>query len=546
MRSLRYAKLPTAVLATSMLLAACSGGSGNNSSGGEDYIFTSYIGQPRNALIPGNTTESEGAEVLSALFTGLVTYAVKDNKVEYNGVAESIESEDLQNWTIKLNEGWTFHDGTPVTSDSFIKAWNYTAKQENAFRGASFFSNVQGYEQVAGKRDDDGNITEQASADALSGLKKVDDLTFQVALNAPFAAYPTTVGYNAYLPLPESFFADPAAYEKKPIGNGPYKIDGEWSKDTGGKVVKYADYKGPDKAQNAGVQFKIYQDINTGYTDLQAGNIDVMKDLPVDAVGTAKQEFGERYDQTPSPYFGYVGFPTYDPRFADKRVRQAFSMAIDRQAIIDAILPGVATPASSVIPPVIPGHRDDACKYCTFDPEAAKKLLAETGFDTSQPIELWFNAGAGHDEYMQAIGNQLKENLGIDYQLKGDLQFAQYLPKLDSKGMTGPFRLAWNMDYPHPQNYLELLFSKSAIPPAGSNTSFWTNDEFEAKVAEANKQPNLDEGVKIYQAAEDILLEDMPMIPIYNKVDQAVWGNKISNVEIDGFGRIVYTQVKTS
>ena len=128
----------------------------------------------------------------------------------------------------------------------------------------------------------------------------------------------------------------------------------------------------------------MYTDINTAYTDAQGGNLDVLNNIPPDAIGTAKDEFGDRYGETPSSSFTYVGFPLYDPRYADKRVRQAFSMAIDRKAITDAIFQGTRTPAKSVIAPVVDGSRDDACKYCDLDVEKANQLLDEAGFDRKQ------------------------------------------------------------------------------------------------------------------------------------------------------------------
>jgi ABC-type oligopeptide transport system substrate-binding subunit len=232
-----------------------------------------------------------------------------------------------------------------------------------------------------------------------------------------------------------------------------------------------------------------------------------------------------------------MGFPTYDPRFEDKKVRQAFSMAIDREAITKAIFNGTREPAMSAISPVVDGSRDDACTYCEYDPDAAKKQLDETDFDVSQPIDLWFNSGAGHDTWVTAVGNQLRENLGITYKLEGDLPQAQYLKDVGrAKKFTGPFRLGWGMDYPSPQNYLEPLYTEAALPP-GSNYSFYVNPEFEKKVADGNKAGSSDEAIELYQEAEDILLEDMPIMPMFFGKLQSVHGEKVSNVTFDAFGR---------
>ncbi len=231
-----------------------------------------------------------------------------------------------------------------------------------------------------------------------------------------------------------------------------------------------------------------------------------------------------------------MGFPTYDPRYSDKRVRQAFSMAIDMAAITKAIFNDTREPAMSAISPVVNGSRDDACKYCEYKPDEAKALLDQTQFDTSKPVELWFNAGADHEDWVTAVGNQLRENLGVTYTLKGDLEFNEYLPVGRNKQFTGPFRLGWGMDYPSPQNYLEPLYTEAALPP-GSNTAYYVNPEFDAKVAEGNQSSSNEEAIELYQEEEDILLEDMPIMPMFFNKLQSVHSENVSNVKFDAFGR---------
>jgi ABC-type transport system substrate-binding protein len=303
-------------------------------------------------------------------------------------------------------------------------------------------------------------------------------------------------------------------------------------------LTKFKDYAGQNPAKADSVKFAVYSDVNTAYTDTQGGNLDVLNNIPPDSISSAPSEFGDHYAETPSSSFTYMGFPLYDPRFKDKRVRQAFSLAIDREAITKAIFKGTRTPAYSVIAPVVQGSRTDACKYCKVDVAKAKQLLTEAGFDTKKPVELWFNSGAGHDAWVEAVGNQLRKNLGIDFTLKGNLDFSQYLPKADAKGFTGPFRLGWSMDYPSPQNYLEPLYGTAALPPAGSNQTFYSNPQFDALVAKGNQASSNDEAIKDYQQAEDILLEDMPVMPMFFGLEQTVWSPHVNNVTVDIFGRV--------
>ena len=144
---------------------------------------------------------------------------------------------------------------------------------------------------------------------------------------------------------------------------------------------------------------------------------------------------------------------------------------------------------------------------------------------------------------MEAVGNQLRENLGLDYTLRGDLAFAEYLPLADEKGFTGPFRLGWAMDYPSPQNYLEPLYSTSALPPNGSNTAFYQNPEFDELVEQGNQAGSNEEAIELYQQADDVLLEDMPIAPMFFGLQQLVHSENVSNVVIDVFGQVDTSQL---
>ncbi len=157
----RNSSLVATAIAAALLITACGGSDeeggdegGAAASGGS---FSIYIGQPENPLIPGNTNETEGGQVIDSLFTGLVQYNPETNEADFTGVAASIESEDQTTWTVTLNDGWTFHDGTPVTANSFVDAWNYTAYSPNAQGNSYFFANVAGYGDLQAPTDAEGN-----------------------------------------------------------------------------------------------------------------------------------------------------------------------------------------------------------------------------------------------------------------------------------------------------------------------------------------------------------------------------------------------------
>jgi ABC-type oligopeptide transport system substrate-binding subunit len=532
------------VAALALALSACGGddddegdgnGDGEAATGG---TFSAYIGEPENPLIPGNTSETEGGQVVDSLWTGLIQYNNETNEAEFTGVAESIESDDQTTWTVTLREGWTFHDGTDVTAQSYVDTWNWVANSTNAQGNSYFFANIEGYDDLQAPLDAEGNPTGEPAATEMSGLEVVDDLEFTATLTGPFAQWPVTLGYTAFFPYPESFFEDPDAFGEQPVGNGPFMADEPFVPGQGITLTKYEDYAGEEPANADSVEYRVYTEQNTAYTDLQAGNLDVVDAIPPDAIASAPDEFGERYHEAARGDITSLAFPTYDERYADPRVRQGISMAIDREAITEAVFLGSRQPATSFISPVVDGYREGACSYCEFNAEEANRLLDEAGFDRSIPIDLWFNAGAGHDEWVQAVGNSIRDTVGVEYVLQGNLQFEQYLPLQDEQGMTGPFRAGWIMDYPSPQNFLEPLYSIAATAPNGSNTSFYNSEEFDELIAEGNQAADNDAAIAAYQEAEDLLIEDMPATPLFYGRLQYVNSENVDNVVINAYGRI--------
>jgi oligopeptide transport system substrate-binding protein len=541
-----YSRPAVLLLVFGLLAAACGGGrqdggqtggrTGTN--GGE---FSVYIHEPQNPLIPSNTDETEGAKVLKALFTGLIVYDSKTNQ-PVNAMATSITSPDQKVWTITIKNGWTFHDGTPVTARSYVNGWNFGAYGPNAQATANFYSNILGYDDLQCGEGSDGKVncaTSPPKATQMSGLNVVDDTTFQVTLSKPFSQFPVTLGYHPFLPVPDALMKDPKAYGEQPIGNGPFMMDGPWRHNRFIQTKRFPGYAGtPAKADV--VEFRIYTSDQTAYNDLVGGQLDIMDQIPPDKISTAKQDLDGRYFERPRADFVYIGFPLYRPEFRNPKLRIAFSKAIDRAEIAKTILNGSRTPAFSYVSPLVIGARPDACgDNCTYDPAAAKKLFDDAGGFTGQ-LELWFNSGAGHEQWMEAVANQLSKNLGIKPPVFKQFDFAEYLSFLDNKQVTGPYRLGWIMDYPSPQNYLEPLFSTT-----GSSNQFgYSNPTVDQLIVQGNTAKSIDQGVAFYHQAEDQILQDMPAIPLFYGQVNAGYSDRVDNVAVDARGNYDIANVR--
>ncbi|GGF44019.1 hypothetical protein GCM10010922_19500 [Microbacterium sorbitolivorans] len=338
--------------------------------------------EPQNPILPSRTDEVGGGRVLDTIFAGLVSYKA-DGSIE-NDVAESITQDSPTQLTIKVRDGLTFTNGEPVNADSFINAWNYGAIASNAQKSTYFFQDIEGFV----------NTEDQYGApdEGLSGLKKIDDLTFQVTLNKPAADFAQRLGYAAYSPLPEVAFDDMDAFGENPIGNGPFKLDGEgaWQHDVQIALVKNEDYDGPTPAQADGLTFKFYASFEAAYNDLLANNLDILDTLPDLAYETYQDELGDRSVNQPGALIQTLAIGEYVDHFGPDEEgtlrRQAISMAIDREAITDKIFSGTRQPATDFTSPVIDGWTDDleGDEVLEYNPEKAKEL-----WDQANEISPW-------------------------------------------------------------------------------------------------------------------------------------------------------------
>ena len=260
MRNKRIALVaPVAVLALALAGCSSSGGSQEASSeNGSNYIVTVDDSEPQSGLIPANINEVAGGIVADNIFSNLVYYDDRGNTELQD--AESIDTKDNQNYTIKLRKGLKFSDGTPLTAQSYVKAWQWGAKASNGNLSAGFFSPIEGYSE-----DKDSDLA----------LEVVDDLTFKVKLSQPEFAFKTSLGYSAFSPLPESFYKDPKAFGENPVGSGPYKFE-KWEHNKIISVRKNENYDGPRKAHNGGIDFILYQQDDAAYNDLLGNNLDAV------------------------------------------------------------------------------------------------------------------------------------------------------------------------------------------------------------------------------------------------------------------------------
>lgn len=506
--------LSALAISAALTLTACGQDSGAQSAADSFSVAvpSSYL----EHFVPGQAGESD---IVKAIYMGL-TQVDSDGKVQ-NAVAKSMTTTDQKTWTIKLNSDWTFHNGEPVTAQSFADSWNATAYAPNAMGFNYVMGIFEGYDAL--------NPTEGApDSKTMAGVEVLDDYTLKVTLASRTSDFPYIVAGTAFAPMPESAFKDLKSFDQMPVGNGPYEVASPGAANGTQEITlkRYDDYAGEDgKAKE--ITVRAYKDTSTAFTSFRSSAVDIASVDGNNLVNASKQYKDQLVTQA-APAVVFLGFPSWDPRFKDKRVREAFSLAIDRDAIVEHLLGGFAEPAKDVAPDTLPGGGGDGCTACTYDPERAKKLLQEAG-GWQGPLKLWTKQDPTFNNVLESILNQLRENLGIEdisleAQPTGDLYSSLYDHKID-----GPFLLYTGVSYPTLYSQVDQLFGRTSV----FNVTGYKNDSVAAELANAARASSPEKATSDVQKASAIALGDLPLTPLYYPVTGIVHAPNLSDVSID-------------
>ncbi|WP_030747230.1 ABC transporter substrate-binding protein [Streptomyces griseus] len=543
MRGAKSAKWVTGAIIVALAATACGGGDGDGGSKAKGQvdpngIFTTDLGEPEKLLYTGDTMESNGAGVMKAVFSQLVGYK-PDGSLEMIN-AESLTTSDSKKWTVKLKAGWTFHDGTPVTSKSFVDAWNWNANIKNAMGLSSWFSDIVGYDKVHPEAEG-----AKPTAETLSGLKIVDDTTFTIELTQPVPYFGHKLAYTPFAPLPASFYKNPKAAAEAPVGNGPYKFK-SWDHKKKIEVVRFDGYKGPNKAKNGGVVFKNYTTLETAYEDLKSGNLDIIRQIGPKDLPVYHTDLGDRAVDADHAAIQSIGVAFYadqwsKPKPVDVRVIQGLSMAIDRATITKTVLQGTRKPATGWVPEGILGFQENAAGDVTkFDPAKAKDLIKQGGGVPNNKISIQFNADGGHKEWVDAVCNSITQATGVECVGDSKTDFQADLTARKTKQVKSLYRSAWSLDYPVNANFLKDLF----LSTAAGNQGGFVNKDLDKMILEADSAPSLEESVKKYQAVEKELVKTMPSIPLWYYKVNAGYSEKVTGVKYGQDGDPILTGVE--
>ncbi len=533
MRGLRIMAAAVTLLAATPL-AGC--GVGNVRT---DVVIVN-AGEPQNPLIPTNTNDSNGGRIIDRLFAGLMSYDA--NGTPELEVAQSIDTTDDVNYRITLKPGWTFSDGTPVTAHSFVDAWNYGALAANAQLQQSFFSPIAGFDEVAAAK---------PTATAMSGLHVVDNRQFTVRLKAPTIDFKLRLGFSPFYPLPDAALKDMTSFGRHPIGNGPYKFadapgGAAWQHNVKLDLVPNPGYHGIRIAQNKGLRFVFYANLETAYADLLSSNLDVLDTIPSSLLSVYRRDLGDRYVSAPAAVNQTLDTPLRLPHFGGEegRLRRlALSAAINRAQICRQIYAGARAPARDFTASSLPGFDPhiEGNDALDFDPDRARRLWSQADAMSkwSGRYAIAYNADGGHQEWVDAVANSIKNILGIDAVGAPQPTFATFRTEVTTRRITTAFRAGWQGDFPSMLEFLEPLF----VTGAGADDVGYSNPRFDAAVAAAEAAPGLAQSFALANDAQRILLRDMPVVPLWYTISVAGTSPAVSHVTLTWNGLPDYERI---
>ncbi|MFL2494803.1 MAG: peptide ABC transporter substrate-binding protein [Porticoccaceae bacterium] len=497
------------LLATCVTLTGCGSSETNVVAGNKSGTLYWGNGTEPQSLDPQIATGVPEHHVISAVMEGLV---LKDRKTlePRPGVAKTWDiSNDGRVYTFYLRENAKWSNGDAHTAHDYVWSWWRALQTTLGNQYAYMLFPIKN-----AKRYYDGETSDFSDV----GVKAIDNRTLQVTLTNPTPYFLQLLDHYSLFPVHQATIekfgrADERgtrwSYEGNLVGNGPYKLE-EWKINRHITVTKNPYYW--DEA-NVSINSIVFKPVDNAVTEermFRAGALHVTSSIPADKIAIYQEKSAPELKITPylGTYFYRLNINT--PQLQDKRVRRALGMAIDRKQLVDNITKGGQIPAYTMTPPGTMGYFPEST--LNFDPEAAKRLLAEAGYPNGEgfpPIEILYNTNEGHRKIAVALQEMWKNYLNIDIKLLNQ-EWKVYLAT-ESAGDYQISRGGWIGDYVDPNNFLDMFLCNG-----GNNRTGWCNEEYDRLILEvAPSQSSHEQRLKIFQQAETILLEDMPIIPVY-------------------------------
>ena len=454
-------------------------------------------------LDPHLTSDTTSAGIVVEIFSGLVTLNTDLQLIP--DIAESWEIEKGTIYTFKLRDNVKFHNGNPVTAQDFKWSIERAADPKTASPVADTYLN----DIIGVKEYIDGNASE------ISGITVIDDLTLQIATDAPKAYF------LAKLTYPTAYVLDRDVVENggkswwidNPVGTGPFKLS-EYR--IGERLVldRNEDYY---RQPLAGVE-TVVMNLAGGQAMAMYENDEIeitgVGLFDLDRILDPNEPLNKELVVAPPGFsISYIGFNAQMAPFDDSRFRKALNHAIDKELIATEVLSELVQPAYGILPPGFPGYTDEIVGL-RYDPDLARTLLAESNYadPNSRPRIVITVPGTGGTIGLdlEVVLEMWKQELGVEVEIQ-QVEWATYLEDLEAKKFQAYAGLGWEADYPDPQDFLDILFhSESSI-----NHGDFRNSEIDAILETARTETDILKRVNLYHEAEQMIVNEAAWVPMW-------------------------------
>jgi oligopeptide transport system substrate-binding protein len=450
-------------------------------------------------LDPALAADSTSDMYIVQLFSGLVR--LDQNLQVAPDIASSWDtSSDGKTYTFHLRQDVKFDDGKPVTATDFKYSWERALSPTTGSSTAgTYLNDIVGASDVLS-----GRTTE------LSGVSILDDYTIQVTINAPKPYFLEKMAFPTAYVVDKADVQSGSNWWLHPNGTGPFKLQ-QWESGQVLILQRNDNYYG-EKAQLNQVVFRLTGENPMGL--YQLGSIDVS---PVSAdymglVTDPNNPISDELQVFPELSLTYIGFNASEPPFDDANIRQAFSYAVDKERVISLSAQNIVSPAYGILPEGMTGYNANL-EGLQFDPEKAKELIAASKYGNVSnlpPIVLTVaGVGGGISGMIGGIVEEWRRNLGVEVtvrQLEPEIFLSRMNQEKDQLFLTG-----WVADYPDPQDFLDLLFHTGAQ----NNIGNYSNPQLDSLLDQAAIEQNPSTRLQTYQAAEQMVVQDAAVLPLF-------------------------------
>ncbi len=490
------------------LLISCSGGETNIENGLKNQILHFGNGTEPQDLDPHIITGVQEHNILSALFEGLTTKNTESLQ-PLPGIAESWKiSDDKKTYLFKLRKNAKWSNGDPVTAYDFIYGWKRILSPALAAQYSYMLYYIKNAEAF-----NNGEIKDFNQV----GAKALDDFTLQVTLNNPTHFFLGLLSHHSTFPIHKSTIEKFGKMDQagtlwtRPnnmVSNGPFKLK-EWQLNKIIVTEKNPFYWDHKKVKLNAIHFHPIEDINSEERMFRSNQLHITNSIPIEKIAKYKKENPQLIHIYPYSATYFYRFNVTKKPFNDERVRRALAMSIDRRQITEKVTKGGQIPTYFLTPPNINNYTAKA--KIPYDIEAAKQLLAEAGYPNGEgfpTIELLYNTLDDHRKIAIAVQQMWKKHLNIDVQLLNQ-EWKVYLD--NQRNLNYDIcRASWIADYLDPINFLDMF-----VTNGGNNRTGWSSKTYDELITQSVETLDNNERYDILQKAEKILMQEVPIIPIY-------------------------------